>query len=181
MTIIHGFGLLPLSSEANGKIHSPSTSAFRFTEALKVITLRAAIGAPTPVFGLRPGRSLFWRTVNWPKPRRFTSSAMTQDGDDLFEDGFVQLLGLMARQSPDKRHRRHARFPCLVNVPCDRSLEACGVSAKNPSAAAIWMASPVRERSPRHLNCRMFALAPPVSRFRNTKISEGARLYPRTV
>jgi hypothetical protein len=31
---------------------------------LKVITLRAAIGAPTPVFGLRPMRSFFWRTAN---------------------------------------------------------------------------------------------------------------------
>ena len=37
-------------------------------DALKATTLRAVIGAATPVFGLRPGRSRFWRTANLPKP-----------------------------------------------------------------------------------------------------------------
>jgi hypothetical protein len=37
MALIHDLGLLLLSSEASRKIHSPSTSAFRFPDALKVI------------------------------------------------------------------------------------------------------------------------------------------------
>ena len=59
MTIIHGFGLLPLSSEANGKIHSPSTSAFKFPDALKVITLRAVIGARYPFWDCVRGARSF--------------------------------------------------------------------------------------------------------------------------
>ena len=127
MTIIHGFGLLPLSSEANGKIHSPSTSAFRFTEALKVITLRAAIGAPTPVFGLRPGRSLFWRTANFPKPRMFTSSPNASVETISSRTASINSLARQ-REKPGQTAQTACAISRLVNVPCDRSLEACGVS-----------------------------------------------------
>ena len=58
--------MLPAGNES--KFHSSSASVFKFPDDLKVTTLRAVIGAATPVFGLRPERSRFWRTANLPKP-----------------------------------------------------------------------------------------------------------------
>ena len=93
MALIHRFGLLPLPSAASGEIHSPSTSAFTFPDALKVITLRAMIGAPTPVFGLRPMRALFWRTANLPKPRRIAERRRLEQTPQVF-----QQRRILARQ-----------------------------------------------------------------------------------
>jgi hypothetical protein len=51
-------------------------SIFRFiiAEALKSTTRRGAIGASTPVFGFRPMRWPFMRTVNVPNNDSFTIS-----------------------------------------------------------------------------------------------------------
>ena len=45
------------------RIYSQSTSAFSFSDPLKVTTLRAVTGAATAVFGLRPGfvENFRWR------------------------------------------------------------------------------------------------------------------------
>jgi hypothetical protein len=76
MTIILVFELLPLSSEAAGKIQSPSTSAFRFSDALNATTLRAVIGALMPVFG---GRR-FFQTYLWDS-RKAKDTALRRQPD----------------------------------------------------------------------------------------------------
>ena len=48
--------------------------SLRTTDGLNETTRRAEISAGSPVFRLRPRRSLFWRTVNTPSPESFAAS-----------------------------------------------------------------------------------------------------------
>ena len=99
MVLIHGFGLLPLPSEASGKIHSPSTSAFRFPDALKVITFRAAIGAADACLRIASRALALLAHGEFSKAAKVHVFPERECGDDFFEDSVNQFLGLTARDA----------------------------------------------------------------------------------